>query len=54
MRYIALKLELEGALRPRAESFTIVSQKRAHGQYTLPWDQTGGWADIQAINIVYY
>ena len=32
------------------ECSTVVLQKRAHGQYTLPWAQTGGWADIQAIN----
>ena len=25
---------------------TVVSQKRAHGRYTLLCAQTGGWADI--------
>ena len=24
---------------------TVVSQKKAHGQCTLPWAQTVGWAD---------
>ena len=33
---------------------TVVSQKRAHGRVTLPWAQTGGWADIRAIIVVYY
>ena len=32
----------------------IVLQRRAHGRCTLPWAQTGGWADILSINIVYY
>ena len=30
---------------------TIVSRKSAHGRCTLPWAQTGGWANIRAINI---
>ena len=32
---------------------TVVLQKRAHGQCTLPWAQTGEWTDVRTINIVY-
>ena len=27
-------------------NITVVLRKRAHGQCTLPWAQTEGWADI--------
>ena len=33
---------------------TLVLRKRALGWCTLHWAQSGGWADIPAINIVYY
>ena len=33
---------------------TVVLRKRTHGRCTLPWAQTGRWANIWAINIVYY
>ena len=34
--------------------YTIVSRKKVHGWYTLRLAQREGWADIRAINIVYY
>ena len=51
--YVRIAICIQHPTQDRMD-ITIVSRKRAHGQCTLLWAQTGGWADIRAINIVYY
>ena len=52
--YLILILQFTPTPLRYSTIITVVSRKRANGRCTLHCAQTGGWADIQAINIVYY
>ena len=49
----SINLESSFGLELDCPTCTLPSRKRAHGQYSLHWAKTGGWADIQGISVTF-